>query len=1102
MIPLVLRFAVLGPLEVSLNGGPVSLGGRKQRTLLAVLLLHANEVVSRDQLIDALWGERLPPSAAESLDAYVYRLRKLLGHDRLPRERGGYMLRVEPGELDVDEFELLVASARRAAEAEDHRAAVDPLTEALALWRGPAWADMLELALASAEAQRLEELRLSALESRIEAELATGSGAELVGELEQLVSEHPLRERLLSGLMLGLYRAGRQTEALDAFRAARRRLVDEFGLEPGRELHELQQRILQHDPSLKAPRPFRPARGSRSRRTVAVGALTALAAVVVGFALSAGAANRQPTLTAGASGIVAVRVGADRVAAATPLTGPPSAVVTGSGSVWAADASNGTVSRIDPHSGVIVDRIAVGGDPASITSGDGAIWVANTVGATILRIDPATETVTQTIALGGSNPDALAFGGSRLWVADSSSRVLYEVDPSTGARLRTIPLGVSPTAIVFGAGALWVADYNSAAVLKISPSSGRVMGTVRVATGAASLAFAVGDLWVANSLASTVSRIDPATLTVRATIPVGSGPSAVIAAGGSVWVANQYSRSVSRIDPRRDAVSATVAVGGMPTSLTAGGGRLWLGVDGSGARNRGGRLVIASVATFPSVDPAFFNSTEPPAFGGLAYDTLVTFDHTGGVDGLRLVPDLALTLPTPTDRGRTYAFWLRPGIRYSNGTAVRAGDFRRAIERLFRAGSPGTDFYPAIVGAVGCVARPKSCDLARGIVTNDAAHTVVFHLTTPDPAFLYKLTEQDYTAPVPPGTPNHNTALHAIPGTGPYRIARADRTGVYFARNAFFREWSHAAQPNGHPNLIAWRYLRSQHDAASAVQHGQADWFDGLIPLSDYHQLAIQSAAQLHTHPLFAVEFFAINTHLAPFDNVLAREALNYAINRRAIAQMYGGPAFATPTCQPLAPGLPGYRRYCPYTSHPSPTGAYTGPDVTHAKRLVTQSGTHGEHVTVWGSPDEGYIPPDVAAYTAGVLRSLGYRTTLHLVPNASITKTMYPRFQLSTTGDWLADYPDPSSYLPPFFSCNGSDSNGYACDPALDRKMRKAASLELDAPAAANTLWTSIDHTLTNRADWVPTVNVREVDLVSQRLGNYQFNPAWGFLVDQSWVR
>ena len=157
---------------------------------------------------------------------------------------------------------------------------------------------------------------------------------------------------------------------------------------------------------------------------------------------------------------------------------------------------------------------------------------------------------------------------------------------------------------------------------------------------------------------------------------------------------------------------------------------------------------------------------------------------------------------------------------------------------------------------------------------------------------------------------------------------------------------------------------------------------------------------------------------------------------------MYGGPAFATPTCQPLAPGLPGYRRYCPYTSHPSADGAYTGPDLTYAKRLVAQSGTRGEHVTVWGSPDEGYIPPGVAAYVARVLRSLGYRTDPPPPRRSRRSPTRCTaRFQLATNGDWLADYPDPSSYIPPFFSCGGGNSNGYVCNPALDREMRTRRS-------------------------------------------------------------
>src|SRR3984885_11895624 len=257
-----MRFAVLGPLEVSLDRGPLSLGGRKQRTLLAVRWLHANEVVSRDELMDALWGERVPPSAAESLDAYVYRLRKLVGHDRLLRARGGYVLRVQPGELDVDQFEQLVASASGAAASGDHETTIEVVIEALGMWRGPAWADMLDLPLAGAESRRLEELRLGALESRIEAELARGAGSRLVPELEQLVSEHPLRERLVSSLMLALYRAGRQTDALELFGAARGRLIDELGLEPGPGLHELHQRILEHEPSLGAPRAFLPARRS------------------------------------------------------------------------------------------------------------------------------------------------------------------------------------------------------------------------------------------------------------------------------------------------------------------------------------------------------------------------------------------------------------------------------------------------------------------------------------------------------------------------------------------------------------------------------------------------------------------------------------------------------------------------------------------------------------------------------------------------------------------------------------------------------------------------------------------------------------------------
>ena len=201
------------------------------------------------------------------------------------------------GELDVDEFERLVASAGAAAENGDYDAALSELTGALALWRGPAWGDLLDGEALEPDAQRLEELRLGALESRFEAELALGRGAELAPELERLVDEHPLRERLLASLMLALYRAGRQTDALDVFQTARRRLVDELGLEPGPELHELQRRILEHDPDARSATPAPATFWPGSRAIARSGRAWGLAALIVGvLVLSAGATGRPPRL--------------------------------------------------------------------------------------------------------------------------------------------------------------------------------------------------------------------------------------------------------------------------------------------------------------------------------------------------------------------------------------------------------------------------------------------------------------------------------------------------------------------------------------------------------------------------------------------------------------------------------------------------------------------------------------------------------------------------------------------------------------------------------------------------------------------------------------
>ena len=285
-------------------------------------------------------------------------------------------------------------------------------------------------------------------------------------------------------------------------------------------------------------------------------------------------------------------------------------------------------------------------------------------------------------------------------------------------------------------------------------------------------------------------------------------------------------------------------------------------------------------------------------------------------------------------------------------------------------------------------------------------------------------------------------------------------------------------------------------------RQGRADWLYSLIPRAQYHQLQLQSPAQLHSSPLFGVDFAPLNTHRAPFNNVHVRRALNYAIDRDKIVRLYGGPSFATATCQVITPGLPGYRRYCPYTLHPRPDGSYTGPDLARARRLVRESGTAGQRVDVWGAIDSPYVPRGVPVYVASVLRTLGYRVRLHLLPNATFTEAMRQGFQLSVDGDWIASYPSPSSYLPQFFGCGGGTSNGYHCDPRLDREMKAAGQLESSDLARARGRWESIDRQLTNEAIWVPTINVREVEFLSKRVRNYEHHAVWGFLVDQGWLR
>ena len=666
-----MEFAILGAVEVHVDGRSLRLGGPKPRALLAILLLNANAVVSRDRLIDGLWGEAPPATAAHTLDDYVSRLRKELGSDRIERRSPGYVLRVEPGELDLEQFETLGEQGRRELARGDSEIAAATFRAALGLWRGQALEDVLFEPFASLESERLEERRLSLLEDRLEADLACGQGSALLAELHRLARDHPLRERLLGQLMLALYRSGQQAKALELFQASRRRLAEELGLEPGPQLRTLERQILEQDASLDTPSPSKVGHAERRRRRrLRIAIAAALAAAVAAIAaiavvLSTGGSAPHGIGPAKHDQLVGLDSESGRMAGTIVLSGAPGAIASGDGSFWVADADTNRLLRADPKSGEVVDRIPLATQPGEIAVGGGAVWVANTVEGSITRIDPATGHTTQTIPL-GSSPSGLSFSGGELWVGDAAGRALILIDPKTGQARETVPLAVRPSAIAAGAGVIWIASHDAGTVTEIDPRTHAEIATVHVGQGPAALAFGGHSVWVANKLSGTVTRIDPQTATVIGTVATGSGPTALAYAGGKLWVANEFSGTVSRIDPVSGLVDATVSVGGSARALATAGSTVWVGVSPIAA-HRGGKLVLLGLRRFFSIDPQVDDEATAPEYLGLAYDGLVAYDHAAGSNGLQLVPDLALGLPAPTDSGRTYVFQLRPGIRYWHG---------------------------------------------------------------------------------------------------------------------------------------------------------------------------------------------------------------------------------------------------------------------------------------------------------------------------------------------------------------------------------------------------------------------------------------------------
>ena len=524
--------------------------------------------------------------------------------------------------------------------------------------------------------------------------------------------------------------------------------------------------------------------------------------------------------------------------------------------------------------------------------------------------------------------------------------------------------------------------------------------------------------------------------------------------------------------------------------------------------HRGGTMKLVAHTAAGTIDPHINYTSQFWQLYQITYDPLLAFQKAPGQEGTVLVPDLAEEIPKPEDDGTKYVFTLREGIQFSNGDELTVKDVVASFQRIFKISGPtsGT-FYNNIVGADACLESPADCTLEGGVTGDEEARTITFNLTRPDPEFFYKIAIP-HAVILPASTPAEDVGVNPIPGTGAYMFTDYNpNEQLVLERNPHFEQWSVNAQPDGFPDRIEYRFGLTDEGEVTAVQNGQADWMFDQPPSDRLGEIGTNYSDQVHVNPLTAFWYAPMNTNLAPFDDIRVRQAVNFAVDRNALVGLFGGQVLAQPVCQILPPGFPGHEPFCLYTKDPGTT--WSAPDMEKAKALVEASGTAGQSVTIIS--EDTAVARDVGTYLQSVLSELGYNAKLNAI-SANIQFTYIQNtnnnVQMSVT-QWYQDYPAASNFLNVLLSCAsfnpGSDSSvniaGY-CNEEMDNRMQETMVQSVTDPDSANVEWAAIDKAMMEEAPLVPLFTPKNIDFVSERVGNYQFANQFKWLISQSWVQ
>jgi peptide/nickel transport system substrate-binding protein len=544
------------------------------------------------------------------------------------------------------------------------------------------------------------------------------------------------------------------------------------------------------------------------------------------------------------------------------------------------------------------------------------------------------------------------------------------------------------------------------------------------------------------------------------------------------------------------ASAATLAVGLSLVASACGGGG-----GSSTTTAAAGGTTSSSGKTFPNfriaydtgidfLDPGLSYTVQGWEIMWNVYLPLLGYKHVNGPDGATLVPYLAKAMPTVSSDGKTYTLTLRKGLKYSDGTPVKATDFPATIERDYKIDSPGVGFFGNIVGADAFSEHPKSGHIS-GITANDTTGKITIKLNAPQGDFNYILATE-FAALVPKSAPDKDTSTNPLPSTGPYMIQsyKPNKTAIVVRNPQFDASMFDGNVPSGNPDKMTIDIIGDPGVALTRTLNGQDDYDFQQPPSDRLAELQNKYSGQIKVYTPANTYYYFMNNRVAPFDNVKVRQAVNYAINRNALVRIYGG--LATPTQNVLPPTYPQYKKLNLYPYN-----------LSKAKSLIKEAGATGASVTVWTSNNTSRNAPQAGQYLQSVLKSIGLNAKLKQINAAVYWTTVGNQATKSQIGfaDWYQDYPHPLDWFDVLLNGNRitqTHNNNYSNfdDPAVNAKideLKKVSGLS----SKINSEWASVDKMVMEKAGWAPFVNVQGIDTFNNDIDlscyvfhvNYQFD-------------